>query len=88
MEKFLFIAFRSREHTIKFYELLKTMRLNVEVITTPREAGAGCGLSVKFYENQKKTVKLALGRSSFGSLIGVYEVVYYNNRKYVTTIYL
>lgn len=85
MEKYLFIAFRSREHTIKFYELLRGMRAKAEVINTPREAGAGCGLSVKFSYNQKGMVRTALQRSNFSSLIGAYEVVFNNGRKYVSS---
>ena len=45
MEKFMFIAFRSREHTVKFFEEMRSRGIVGTVINTPREAEAGCGLS-------------------------------------------
>ena len=43
MEKFMFIAFRSREHTVKFFEEMRSRGIVGTVINTPREAEAGCG---------------------------------------------
>ena len=45
--EYLIVAFRSREHTVKFYNFLKSVGINGEIINTPKEAGVGCGLSVK-----------------------------------------
>lgn len=53
MEKFMFIAFRSREHTVKFFEEMRSRGIVGTVINTPREAEAGCGLSVRFSPRQK-----------------------------------
>lgn len=88
MEKYLFAAFRSRDQAIKFYETLRSMRVASSVINTPREAEAGCGLSVKFSERQKNTVQIALARTNFSSFIGVYEVTVNAGRKYVTALTL
>lgn len=54
MEKFMFIAFRSREHTVKFFEEMRSRGIVGTVINTPREAEAGCGLSVRFSPTTKK----------------------------------
>lgn len=84
MERYLFVAFRSREHTVRFYETLKSMRVHATVINTPREAEVGCGLSVRFESAQKFTVQKALARTDYQSFIGVFEVVVNGGRKYVT----
>mgnify|MGYP002906374350 FL=1 len=86
MEKYLFIAFRSREHTIKFYEIMKSRRIQAAVINTPKEAEAGCGLSVRFSERQKNSVTALTERYSFSSFIGIFEAVSDGERKYVRPV--
>lgn len=86
MEKYLLAAFRSREHSVRFYETLRSMRVDAAVINTPREAEAGCGLSVRFSDRQKFTVQKALARTNFSSFIGVFEVIENGGRRYVARI--
>ncbi len=86
MERYLFAAFRSREHSIRFYETLKSMRVPATVMNTPREAEIGCGLSVRFDDRQKFTVQKALARTEYSSFIGVFEVVISGGRKYISKI--
>lgn len=71
MEKFMFIAFRSREHTVKFFEEMRSRGIVGTVINTPREAEAGCGLSVRFSPRQKNAVLSILERHGYSSFIGV-----------------
>lgn len=39
-------AFRSRTQSMKFYDILRIQSLACELINTPREVSASCGLSV------------------------------------------
>ena len=50
--EYVVVAFRSRAHTVGFYELLKKNGISAEIINTPKEAGVGCGLSVKISSYQ------------------------------------
>lgn len=86
MEKYLFIAFRSREHTVKFYEYLRSRRVEGEIINTPREAAIGCGLSIKFSAKQKNAVQTALARNRYQSFIGVFSVTVGDGRKYISPL--
>lgn len=45
--EYIVAAFRSRSETVGFYEYLRDNGVNAEIINTPKEAGVGCGLSVK-----------------------------------------
>ena len=44
----IILAFRSRSDTVRFAEFLKNNSVPAEIVNTPKEAGVGCGLSVKF----------------------------------------
>ena len=45
--EYVVVAFRSRAHTVAFYEFLKGHGVSAEIVNTPKEAGVGCGLSVR-----------------------------------------
>ena len=45
--EYVVVAFRSRAETVKFSETLKRYGVYNEIVNTPKEAGVGCGLSVK-----------------------------------------
>lgn len=83
MEKFMFIAFRSREHTVKFFEEMRSRGIVGTVINTPREAEAGCGLSVRFSPRQKNAVLSILERHGFSSFIGVFEATATDGKRFV-----
>ena len=48
--KYVIIAFRSRNQTAKMYEIFRANGIPSTVISTPREVGVGCGLSLRFDE--------------------------------------
>ena len=83
MEKFMFIAFRSREHTVKFFEEMRSRGIVGTVINTPREAEAGCGLSVRFSPRQKNAVLSILERHGYSSFIGVFEATATDGKRFV-----
>ena len=45
--RYILAVMRSRQHTLKYESVLKRSGMQVEVISTPREAAIGCGLSLK-----------------------------------------
>lgn len=86
MDLYNIAAFRSREQTIKFYENLRTHRVNCSVINTPKEASVGCGISVKYPSRYQHTAQLVLSRGKFNTFIGFFEVTEKFNRRYVQKI--
>ncbi len=66
--EYVAVAFRSRAHTVKFSALLTDNGIYNQIINTPKEAGVGCGLSVKIGTQAFSSVKrivLSLRLSSF-----------------------
>ncbi len=55
MKTFMFIAFDSTHHAIYFEKLLEP-HFAIEMIPTPREVTASCGLSLKFHEDDLKSI--------------------------------
>ncbi len=75
--EFIVVAFKSRAHSVKFYNLLNQNGVNAQIVNTPKEAGVGCGLSVKLNKNRLQLVKnvvLASGLSSFAGIFSVRQV--------------
>lgn len=68
--EYIIVAFRSRTHTVKFAEYLKSAGINNEIVNTPKEAGVGCGLSVKVSLQQLTLVKRALRFTNLNSYAG------------------
>ncbi|MBF8982301.1 DUF3343 domain-containing protein [Lutibacter sp. B2] len=54
-KEFYVIAFESTHHALKVESMLKN-EFKIEMIPTPREISASCGLSIKFLENIFKDV--------------------------------
>lgn len=74
--EYIVAAFRSRSETVKFSYFLKNHGLSNEIVNTPKEAGVGCGLSVKVnklrFNELKRAVRIA-NLSSFAGFFSVYE---------------
>jgi hypothetical protein len=72
--EYLIVSYRSRSHTVKFHEFLRHNNIYSEIINTPKEAGVGCGLSVKISNSSFSRVKqltFALGYNSFAGFFSV-----------------
>ena len=68
------VAFRSRAETVKFSEVLKKYGVYNEIVSTPKEAGVGCGLSVKIAPKSFGTVKNAIRYTNLNSYAGCFYV--------------
>lgn len=84
--EYIVIAFRSRAHTVRFYEFLKSNKIPSEIVNTPKEAGVGCGLSVKINKNYFSVAKNAVKIASLSSFAGFFLVSDNNKRRTVKTI--
>jgi hypothetical protein len=75
--EYIVVAFRSREHTVKFSGYLTAQGIPNSIINTPKEAGVGCGLSIKISKErfaQVKRIVLGLSLSSFAGFFLVKNV--------------
>jgi len=84
--EYVVIAFRSRAHTVKFYEFLRSIGMGCEIINTPKEAGVGCGLSVKIRKENFSLAKKAVFDSSLQSFAGFFLVKVVGGKRLVRSI--
>lgn len=84
--EYVLVAFRSRAHTVRFAEYLRVHGIKNEIVNTPKEAGVGCGLSVKVSKNAFSTVKRAVFGVNYGSFAGFFLVTSYGGRRLVRSI--
>ena len=84
--EYIIVAFRSRTHTIGFSEYLNKFHIYNEIVSTPKEAGVGCGLSVKISVDRFAVCKQALGKKGYNSFAGFFIVKNYANYRVVKSI--
>ena len=72
--EYLVVAFRSRTDTVRFYEFLRRNGLNSQIVNTPKQAGVGCGLSVKTAISNLEGIKKAIRFTAFSSFAGIFLV--------------
>lgn len=84
--EYVVVAFRSRAHTIKFSNILSANGIRNEIINTPKEAGVGCGLSVKISKEQFLTVKRAVLTVKASSFAGFFLVKIVLGKRIVKSI--
>lgn len=84
--EFIIVAFRSRAHTIKFFNLLSAHGVAMEIVNTPKEAGVGCGLSVKIRKESFEFVKRTVFSLSLSSFAGFFMVKEIGGRRIVKAL--
>lgn len=72
--EYVAVTFRSRAQTVRFYEYLSGYGVRGEIINTPKEAGVGCGLSVKIPVAVFPIAKRAAKSFDGGSFAGFFLV--------------
>ncbi|MDE7158731.1 MAG: DUF3343 domain-containing protein [Clostridiales bacterium] len=63
-------VFRSRAQTIDFVTYLRGAGVPVQTVSTPKEAGVGCGISARFDESFFPRVRFFLSKKSYSSFSG------------------
>ncbi len=84
--EYVIVAYRSRAQTMKFYQTLNANGLSAQIVNTPKEAGVGCGLSVKISAQQLLSVKRAVQTSNLNSFAGIFLVKEVSGKRFVRTI--
>lgn len=84
--EYVVIAFRSREHTVRFAEFLRRSGTYCQIINTPKEAGVGCGLSVRIATGDYGAAKRAVKITAYQSFAGVFLVKTVGGRRRVQSI--
>lgn len=84
--EYVVIAFRSRAHTIKVANYLRVNGIKNEIVNTPKEAGVGCGLSVKISKNAYSAIKRAVLAMNLSSYAGFFLVSIYGAKRTVRSI--
>ena len=64
-------VFSSRSQTLDCISHLRSMGVPARAVATPKDAGVGCGLSVKFEEGFLPRVRLLLTRRPYSSFRGI-----------------
>ncbi len=84
--EYVVISFRSRAHTVRFADFLREHNIGAEIVNTPKEAGVGCGLSVKISKMYLPAVKKALSLVRLDSFAGIFLVVLVSGKRVVRSI--
>lgn len=84
--EYIIVAFRSRAHTVKFHEFLRHNGIVSEIVNTPKEAGVGCGLSVKVAKERLNAVRMLYYRSGLNSLAGFFTYKTIGGKRFVRSI--
>lgn len=72
-------AFRSRTRSMRLYDLLRSGGVDCEIINTPREVSASCGLSVRVSDAE---IERAIGVYEYYRLDTLIGVFYYDGNTY------
>ena len=67
-------AFRSRSQVLRLEAEARRAGIEGRIVSTPRSAAVGCGLSLKVAEKDLPALKKLIGRSRYETLIGLYSV--------------
>lgn len=83
---YIIAVFRSRSETLSFASLLRSYGQIVSIINTPREAGSGCGICVKFMPNVLGGARRLVDQKNYGSFSGFFSVKIVNGRQELSRI--
>ncbi len=84
--EYVVVAFRSRAHTVKFHSFLSKNGVPCEIINTPKEAGVGCGLSVRIAPIYTNVAKRGVKITALPSFAGVFSVKTVAGRRLVRSV--
>ena len=63
-------VFKSRAQTLDFLQRIKAVGVPAQAVSTPKEAGVGCGISAKFDERFYERAKRILNLRVYSSFTG------------------
>lgn len=71
MEEELLIAFDSTQQALRAEMLLEYAEIEIDIFPTPKEITAGCAMSIQFYRNALKEVRLIVAEQHI-EIRGIY----------------
>lgn len=72
--EYLIVSFKSRAHTVKFYNFLSLSGIVSQIVNTPKQAGVGCGLSIKVKKDNLLVIKRAVFMANLSTFAGIFLV--------------
>ena len=84
--EYVIISFRSRSDSVRFSNFLKANGVYSEIVNTPKQAGVGCGLSVKVSNSVLPFIKRAVSVFGESTFIGVFSVSIRAGKKIIRSI--
>ena len=84
--EYVVIAFRSRAHTVRFAEFLRKNGVYCQIVNTPKEAGVGCGLSVRINPKDFGVARRATAITNYVSFAGFFLVKTVGGRRIIKSI--
>ncbi len=68
-------VFRSRSQTLQFESAMKKSLVPVSVVSTPKQARVGCGLSLRFDIKYLPLAKSVLRRGGYSAFVGFFKII-------------
>ena len=84
--EYVVVSHKSRAHTVRFAEFLRRNGVYCQIINTPKEAGVGCGLSVRVAVKDFSAARRAVNITGFSSFAGFFLVKTVGARRVVKSI--
>jgi hypothetical protein len=84
---YVLISFRSRTDASSFKEHMKFYGENATLISTPKDAGVGCGLSVKISLSALNMAKKVLKNKNYSALTGIFLVSIRGGHSFIKVLY-
>jgi hypothetical protein len=72
MINYYIFAFRSRNQSMRFYDDLCRVRVCARIVSTPRAASAGCGLSVRVNAADYNAARAVFARLHYDAFLGLF----------------
>lgn len=85
--KYITIMFKSRNDTLKFYNIMKSKGVFCSIINTPRSLSKSCGISVKTNPAGLNIAVQLLRTNNFATFNGIYEIIITPNGDATNRIY-
>lgn len=65
-------VFKSRTQVLAFVEIMNKNGVSCKLISTPKEAHVGCGVSAEFSQNKLNIAKAVTSSGKFSSFVGFF----------------
>lgn len=78
---YVIAVFRNRTISMSFANNLRKFNVQSEIISTPKELGSTCGVSVKFPVAGLPKAKYLLNAYKYSSFVNFYKVMVIGNRR-------